>query len=77
VAWRKKEGAAIAPGDVLAEVETDKATIDWEAQEEGFLAKILVGDGGWLPPGFAVLQPAAGVSCCSGSSGGGGRGCDL
>jgi hypothetical protein len=36
----------IAPGDVLAEVETDKATIDWEAQEEGFLAKIILGDGG-------------------------------
>ena len=44
-AWRKREGASIAPGDVLAEVETDKATIEWEAQEEGFLAKILMGDG--------------------------------
>lgn len=44
-AWRKAEGQAIAPGDVLAEVETDKATIEWEAQEEGYLAKILMGDG--------------------------------
>lgn len=43
--WKKKEGASISPGDVLAEVETDKATIEWEAQEEGFLAKIIKGDG--------------------------------
>ncbi|KIY96511.1 pyruvate dehydrogenase E2 component (dihydrolipoamide acetyltransferase), partial [Monoraphidium neglectum] len=42
--WKKKEGASISPGDVLAEVETDKATIEWEAQEEGFLAKIIKGD---------------------------------
>ncbi len=40
-AWRKNEGDAIAPGEVLAEVETDKATIEWEAQEEGYVAKIL------------------------------------
>lgn len=31
----------MAPGDILAEIETDKATIEWEAQEEGFIAKIL------------------------------------
>ncbi|KAI8465211.1 MAG: dihydrolipoamide acetyltransferase [Monoraphidium minutum] len=54
-AWRKKEGATIAPGDVLAEVETDKATIEWEAQEEGFLAKIIKGDGSKdIPVGEAV-----------------------
>lgn len=40
-AWRKNEGDSVAPGDILAEVETDKATIEWEAQEEGFIAKIL------------------------------------
>ncbi len=39
--WKKKEGDSIAAGDVLAEIETDKATMEWEAQEEGFLAKIL------------------------------------
>lgn len=37
----KAEGEEITPGSILAEVETDKATIEWEAQEEGFLAKIL------------------------------------
>lgn len=40
-AWRKSDGDTVAPGDILAEVETDKATIEWEAQEEGFIAKIL------------------------------------
>jgi hypothetical protein len=40
-AWRKAEGDSVAPGDILAEIETDKATIEWEAQEEGFIAKIL------------------------------------
>ena len=45
VAWKKKEGDAVQPGDVYCEVETDKATIEWEAQEEGYVAKILMGDG--------------------------------
>lgn len=43
--WRKKEGDKIAPGDVLAEIETDKAIGLFEATEPGFLAKILVGNG--------------------------------
>lgn len=45
-AWRKAEGDSVAPGDILAEIETDKATIEWEAQEEGFIAKILKPAGG-------------------------------
>ena len=56
VAWKKKEGDAIQPGDVYCEVETDKATIEWEAQEEGFLAKILYGDGS---QGIDVGTPVA------------------
>ena len=40
--WHKKVGDAIAPGDVLVEIETDKAQMDFECQEEGFLAKIIV-----------------------------------
>ncbi len=43
--WKKKEGEAVAAGDVLCEVETDKATIEWESVEEGFLAKVLLPDG--------------------------------
>ncbi|GAA5968053.1 hypothetical protein JCM8115_000016 [Rhodotorula mucilaginosa] len=43
--WKVKEGDSFAPGDVLLEIETDKATMDVEAQDEGVLGKILVGDG--------------------------------
>ncbi|CAK7240426.1 MAG: pyruvate dehydrogenase complex dihydrolipoamide acetyltransferase component (E2) [Sporothrix thermara] len=39
--WQKKPGDSIAPGDVLVEIETDKAQMDFEYQEEGVLAKIL------------------------------------
>lgn len=44
-AWKVAEGGEIAAGDVIAEVETDKATMDWEAQDEGYMAKILVAEG--------------------------------
>lgn len=40
-AWQKKPGDSIAPGDVLVEIETDKAQMDFEFQEEGVLAKVL------------------------------------
>ncbi|KAL9125730.1 MAG: hypothetical protein Q9217_005112 [Psora testacea] len=40
-AWQKKPGDTLAPGDVLVEIETDKAQMDFEFQEEGVLAKIL------------------------------------
>ncbi|KAM3081152.1 pyruvate dehydrogenase complex dihydrolipoamide acetyltransferase component (E2) [Clarireedia jacksonii] len=40
-AWQKKPGDSIAPGDVLVEIETDKAQMDFEFQEEGVLATIL------------------------------------
>lgn len=43
--WLKKEGDKVSPGDVLCEVETDKATVEMECMEEGYLAKILHGDG--------------------------------
>ena len=43
--WQKKEGDAVAAGDEIADIETDKATMGWEAQDEGFIAKILAGDG--------------------------------
>ena len=45
VAWHKKEGDAVKSGDVLAEVETDKATMDLEAYEEGTLLYIGVKEG--------------------------------
>ncbi|KAL6606386.1 hypothetical protein ACP70R_042039 [Stipagrostis hirtigluma subsp. patula] len=43
--WVKKEGDKISPGEVLCEVETDKATVEMESMEEGYLAKIIHGDG--------------------------------
>ncbi|KAK1326441.1 hypothetical protein QJS10_CPA01g00121 [Acorus calamus] len=43
--WLKKEGDKISPGEVLCEVETDKATVEMECMEEGYLAKIVKGDG--------------------------------
>ncbi|KAF4982052.1 hypothetical protein FZEAL_2239 [Fusarium zealandicum] len=39
--WQKKPGDSVAPGDVLVEIETDKAQMDFEFQEEGVIAKIL------------------------------------
>ncbi|TXM92336.1 biotin/lipoyl-binding protein, partial [Methylobacterium sp. WL103] len=54
--WLKKEGDAIKSGDVLAEIETDKATMEVEAIDEGTLAKILVAEG---TEGVAVNTPIA------------------
>ena len=42
VSWQKKEGDKLNEGDLLAEIETDKATMGFETPEEGYLAKILV-----------------------------------
>ncbi|MEQ8411937.1 MAG: 2-oxo acid dehydrogenase subunit E2 [Erythrobacter sp.] len=43
--WLVKEGDHIGPGDIMAEIETDKATMEFEAVEEGTLAKIAVSEG--------------------------------
>ncbi len=45
VEWRKKEGDFIKPGDVLANIETDKAQVDFEMNEEGYVAKLLYPSG--------------------------------
>lgn len=45
VTWEKKEGDKLNEGDLLAEIETDKATMGFETPEEGYLAKILVPSG--------------------------------
>src|SRR3954447_26476121 len=54
--WLKKEGDRIKAGDVIAEIETDKATMEVEAVDEGVLGKILVGDG---TEGVKVNDPIA------------------
>src|SRR5690606_15969258 len=43
--WLKQEGDTVASGDVIAEIETDKATMEFEAIDEGVIAKILVAEG--------------------------------
>jgi pyruvate dehydrogenase E2 component (dihydrolipoamide acetyltransferase) len=43
--WLKREGDAVKAGDILAEIETDKATMEYEAIDEGVIAKILVPEG--------------------------------
>ena len=43
--WLKQEGDTIEPGDIIAEIETDKATMEFEAIDEGTLSKILVSEG--------------------------------
>src|SRR5271163_1948111 len=43
--WLKHEGEAVRAGDVLAEIETDKATMEVEAVDEGILAKIVIPEG--------------------------------
>ncbi|XVE99152.1 hypothetical protein REPUB_Repub03eG0172700 [Reevesia pubescens] len=54
--WRKKEGDKIEVGDVICEIETDKATLEFESLEEGYLAKILAPEGS---KDVAVGQPIA------------------
>jgi pyruvate dehydrogenase E2 component (dihydrolipoamide acetyltransferase) len=54
--WLKREGDAIAAGEVLAEIETDKATMEVEAVDEGILGRILVAEG---TEGVAVNTPIA------------------
>uniref|UniRef100_A0A8R1HYA1 Acetyltransferase component of pyruvate dehydrogenase complex n=1 Tax=Caenorhabditis japonica TaxID=281687 RepID=A0A8R1HYA1_CAEJA len=45
VSWQKKEGDQLSEGDLLCEIETDKATMGFETPEEGYLAKILIQEG--------------------------------
>ena len=54
--WLKKEGDAVSPGDVIAEIETDKAMMEVEAVDEGVIGKILVSEG---TEGVAVNTPIA------------------
>ncbi len=52
--WLKKEGDAVKTGDVIMEVETDKATMELNSYHDGILAKILLPDGGSAPVGTVV-----------------------
>src|SRR5213078_2336677 len=54
--WLKKEGDKVKSGDVIAEIETDKATMEVEAVDEGTIAKILVPEGTQPVPGQGPRQ---------------------
>lgn len=54
LSWRKEEGAALSPQDVLAEVETDKAAMEIEVFERGYLLRILVPAGEEVPAGTPI-----------------------
>src|SRR3954452_865485 len=58
--WLKKEGDQIKSGDVIAEIETDKATMEVEAVDEGVLAKIVVPEGTADVPVNDVIAVIAG-----------------
>jgi pyruvate dehydrogenase E2 component (dihydrolipoamide acetyltransferase) len=65
IKWLKKEGDAVKGGDVIAEIETDKANVEIEAFGTGVLRKILVGEGGQVPVGEligVIADPAEDVS---------------
>src|SRR5277367_6286007 len=54
--WLVKEGDSVKSGDILAEIETDKATMEFEAVDEGRIGKLLVAEG---TEGVKVNQPIA------------------
>ncbi|TGL21549.1 pyruvate dehydrogenase complex dihydrolipoamide acetyltransferase [Leptospira bourretii] len=54
VKWLKKEGDSISPGDIIAEVETDKAVMEMEAYDSGVILKIIEGEGSKLKVGQAM-----------------------
>ena len=54
VAWKKKKGDQVSAGEVLAEIETDKATMEWESPEDGTLAEIYVQEGGKVNVGDKI-----------------------
>src|SRR6184192_3785206 len=54
VAWKKKKGDEVSAGEVLAEIETDKATMEWESPEDGTLTEIYVQEGGKVNVGDRI-----------------------
>ena len=76
VRWVKAEGDSVAKGDVIAEIETDKATVEVESSSAGKMVRHLVEEGTALPVNapIAVIaeegeQPSDGVRCGWGAQG--------
>ncbi|PYK93877.1 MAG: hypothetical protein DME36_07880, partial [Verrucomicrobia bacterium] len=54
VSWKKKKGDKVSTGDVIAEIETDKATMEWESPEDGTITEIYVEEGGKVNVGDKI-----------------------
>src|ERR1700752_1503877 len=54
VSWKKKKGDKVSAGEVIAEIETDKATMEWESPEDGTLSEIYVEEGGKVNVGDKI-----------------------
>src|SRR6478735_5589931 len=59
VKWRKKEGDKVKAGEIIAEIETDKAVMEMESSSAGTLAALLVGEGQKVPVGTTLAVVAA------------------
>src|ERR671924_1868108 len=67
--WLKKAGDEIKKGDILAEIETDKATMDLESYDAGVLEQVLVQEGETVPVGQAVAVIGSGKDAGKGQGG--------
>ena len=69
--WLVKEGDVVKSGDLLAEIETDKATMEFEAVDEGIIAKILIPEGteGVKVGTVVAMLAAEGEDTCGGTTG--------
>jgi pyruvate dehydrogenase E2 component (dihydrolipoamide acetyltransferase) len=74
VKWHKGEGDAVSSGDILAEIETDKATMELVARGDGVLRKVILAEGGTAPVGdviAVIAAPDEDISSAVGDNGGG------
>ena len=70
IQWLKKEGDPVKGGDIVAEIETDKANVEIKAFGAGVLRKIVVGEGGQVPVGEligVIADPAEDISSVTGA----------
>ncbi|GAB3543317.1 pyruvate dehydrogenase E2 component (dihydrolipoamide acetyltransferase) [Actinopolyspora lacussalsi] len=74
--WRKQVGDQINRGDVVADIETDKAVMEMEAYDDGVLEKILIAEGETVPIGvpIGIMGDGSGAAAAAGTSGGGSDG---
>ena len=68
--WLKKQGDPVRKGDVLAEIETDKATMELEAYDEGVLERLLVPEGATVPIGQPIAVIGDGTHAGTAAAGG-------